>query len=151
MACVFAGVSLLLKTGVQPSKNSNVGASCFSESMLFWARLEEIWFLGQLSYTILAAPSTFPAGKKKMPWAYFSANKTSTAWANDPIPSTLQNVFLCLFPPDIFKINMCLHKFMIITALAKISRIISFTNGSFMQFALWIVLRSCCFKFRCVS
>lgn len=33
-------------------------------------------------------------------------NKTITAWANDPIPSPLQNVFLCLFPADVFKRNV---------------------------------------------
>lgn len=47
MACVFAGVSLLLNTGGFPK------VQMWDLPVFLRAYLEQIWFLGQLSYTVL--------------------------------------------------------------------------------------------------
>lgn len=52
MACVFAGVSPLLKTGGFP-KVEMWELPVFLRACSVGAHLEQIWFLGQLSYTML--------------------------------------------------------------------------------------------------
>lgn len=51
VACVFAGVSLLLGAGGFPKAQMR-RASCFSESQLCGAHLEQVWSLGPLCHTV---------------------------------------------------------------------------------------------------
>lgn len=91
VACVFAGVSLLLGTGGFPKVQMR-GTSHFSESLLHGAHLEQVWSLGQLSLIVQweldRSLSSLREEKKKifLPQEYLSVNKTSTAWTNDPLP-----------------------------------------------------------------